>query len=174
MSLSISHELQGRVSATTNSKLVFSIRLAWNSLQGRQWRMFRRLQQVLAHPPCNPPMWRETPPRAVSAVLQDVVRVGGVGEEELALNGHTAALLGLEPLHQHVIWSAQQRQQSLSSPTHRPLHSGVRRLDQQRGFHQNKRQQKPTCWLIDCLFVETGCVPHLHRCRDTVVLKTLC
>lgn len=33
VSLSISHELHGSVSATTKRRLVFSIRLAWNSLR---------------------------------------------------------------------------------------------------------------------------------------------
>lgn len=36
VSLSISHELQGSVSATTKRRLVFSIRLAWNSLRQRE------------------------------------------------------------------------------------------------------------------------------------------
>lgn len=46
VSLSISHELQGNVSATTKRRLVFSIRLAWNSLQQRQWWIFSRLHTV--------------------------------------------------------------------------------------------------------------------------------
>lgn len=46
VSLSISHELQGSVSATTKRRLVFSIRLAWNSLQQREWWIFSRLHTV--------------------------------------------------------------------------------------------------------------------------------
>ncbi len=50
-------------------------------------------------------MLQKNSPWAVSTVLQHVVGVGGVCEEELALDGHTAALLCLKAIDQDVIYN---------------------------------------------------------------------
>lgn len=47
---------------------------------------------------------QENTPWAVSTVLQHIVGVGGVCEVELALDGHTAALLCLKTFYQDIIY----------------------------------------------------------------------
>lgn len=45
-------------------------------------------------------------PWAVPAVLQHVVGVCGVGEKELAVDGHAAAHFGLKAVNEDVVWKA--------------------------------------------------------------------
>lgn len=84
-SFSISQELQGSVSATTNNRFVFSIRLAWNNLTERVF-VFRKVfnKGLFAHTQTHTP-------GAVPTVLQHVEGVGSVGEVELTVNRHAAA-----------------------------------------------------------------------------------